>query len=257
MKPGLSRIGGTSLIRWQAALANVFAISVATGGLAAPAGTGLVESAGHVHIAPKEGTENLTLNVTYITAPADGDPVVVIKLENPSGLVTPCLDRATVLATEIYQRARVTLRWTMDETTQGDSTLTLVLTTSTAVPRGLGTDAIGVAPSPGDGTRGTMAYVFLDKVSSFAASHRLALTHLLACVMAHEIGHLLLPPNAHRPDSVMRDRWHPALFPPRAPGILGFLSTRRDYCVFAQVRSDAAGPRTRQRLCRARGACLF
>jgi hypothetical protein len=61
----------------------------------------LVESAGHVHIAPKEGTENLTLNVTYITAPADGDPVVVIKLENPSGLVTPCLDRATVLATEI------------------------------------------------------------------------------------------------------------------------------------------------------------
>jgi hypothetical protein len=214
MKPGLSRIGGTSLIggkpRWPMSLPS---LSRPAAWRRQPEQVWLNPPA--TCISPRRKAQRISRsNVTYITAPADGDPVVVIKLEN-------------------------------------------LLTTSTAVPRGLGTDAIGVAPSPGDGTRGTMAYVFLDKVSSFAASHRLALTHVLACVMAHEIGHLLLPPNAHRPDSVMRDRWHPALFPPRAPGILGFLSTRRDYCVFAQVRSDAAGPRTRQRLCRARGACLF
>ena len=114
------------------------------------------------------------------------------------------------------------LRWTMDETNDADRTLTIVLTTSTAVPPGLGAEAMGVAPTPGDGTRGTMAYIFLDKISSFAASHRLAVAHVVACALAHEIGHLLLPPNAHRPDSVMRDTWHPALFPPRAPGIPGF-----------------------------------
>ena len=34
-----------------------------------PAGTGVVEPGGHVHIARNEGAENLTLNVTYIIPP--------------------------------------------------------------------------------------------------------------------------------------------------------------------------------------------
>ena len=153
---------------------------------------------------------------------SDPDPVIVITVENPSNLEVPALERAQELATGIFERAGVSLRWTPDETTEPDRKLTVVLTMSTAVRPGLGSDAMGVTPSPGDGTRGTMAYVFLDKVRSFAASHRLSVAPVLACALAHEIGHLLLPPNAHRPDSVMRGGWHPALFPPRAPGILGF-----------------------------------
>jgi hypothetical protein len=153
---------------------------------------------------------------------ADPNPVILVQIQNPHGLEAPALDRAQALAREIYTRAGVSLRWTPDETMDPDRTLTVVLTSSTAVPPDLGSDAMGVAPSPGDGTRGTLAYVFLDKVRSFAAAHRLVVAHVLACALAHEIGHLLLPPNAHRPDSVMRDGWHPALFPPRAPGLLGF-----------------------------------
>ena len=152
----------------------------------------------------------------------DANPIVVIELKNPSALATPWLDRARVLVARIYEGAGVSLRWTIDDASGADKTLTIVLTTSSALPRGLGSDAMGVAPSPGDGTRGTTAYVLLDKVSSFAATHRLAVAPVLACALAHEIGHLLLPPNAHRADGVMRDRWHPALFPPRAPGIPGF-----------------------------------
>jgi hypothetical protein len=150
------------------------------------------------------------------------NPVVVVRVEHPNGLEVPRLDRALELATETYDRAGVTLRWAPDKNTMPDRTLTVVLTMSTAMPPGLGLDAMGVAPTPGDGTRGTLAYVFLDKVTSFAASYRLVVAHVLACALSHEIGHLLLPPNAHRPDSVMRDGWHPALFPPRAPGLLGF-----------------------------------
>jgi hypothetical protein len=153
---------------------------------------------------------------------SDPNPVVAITVENPNGLEVPGLPRAQELATEIYNRAGVSLQWASDETMELDRSLTVVLTISTAVPRDLGSDAMGVAPSPGDGTRGTLAYVFLDKVQSFAASHRLSVAPVLACALAHEVGHLLLPPNAHRPDSVMRGAWHAALFPPRAPGILGF-----------------------------------
>jgi hypothetical protein len=153
---------------------------------------------------------------------SDADPIVVVGVENPRGLVTLDVGRAQTLAATIYQKAGVTLRWTFDETTSADRRLTLVLTTSTGAPSGLASEAMGVAPSPGDGTRGTLAYIFIDKVTAFAATHRLAATDVLACALAHEIGHLLLPPNAHRPDSVMRDSWHPALFPPRAPAVLGF-----------------------------------
>jgi hypothetical protein len=153
---------------------------------------------------------------------SEPNPIIAIRVEDPNGLTDPGLVRAQALATDIYQRAGVTLRWTIDETTLADRTLTLVLTTSAAAPSGLASDAMGVAPSPGDATRGTMAYIFIDKVTAFAASHRLAAKDVLACALAHEIGHLLLPLNAHRPDSIMRDSWHPALFPPRAPGLLGF-----------------------------------
>jgi hypothetical protein len=153
---------------------------------------------------------------------SEPNPLVVVQIENPDAIPAPGLDRARELATEMYERAGVTLRWVPKYEDTPDRTLTLVLTTSTAMPPGLGMEAMGVAPTPGDGTRGTLAYVFLDKVTSFATSHRLVVAHVLACALAHEIGHLLLPLNAHRPDSVMRESWDAALFPPRAPGILGF-----------------------------------
>jgi hypothetical protein len=153
---------------------------------------------------------------------AEPDPIIAILVEDPSALAGLGLVRAQELATKIYQQAGVTLRWTLDETTEPDRALTLILTTSATAPPGLTPDSMGVAPSPGDGTRGTTAYVFIDRVTAFAASHRLAAEYVLACALAHEIGHLLLPANAHRPDGIMRGGWHPALFPPRAPGILGF-----------------------------------
>jgi hypothetical protein len=151
----------------------------------------------------------------------DPDPVVVVRVDL-HGLEAPGLDRAQKLATGIYKRAGVTLRWTPDETIEPDKTLTVVLTSSTAVRPGRRSSAMGFAPSPGDGTRGTIAYVFLDTVQSFAARHRLVVMEVLACALAHEIGHLLLPLNAHRPNSVMRERWDPSLFPPRASRLLGF-----------------------------------
>jgi len=152
----------------------------------------------------------------------DPDPIVVVRVENPHGFEAPALVGAQELATEIYERAGVSLRWTLDETIEPDRTLTVVLSSSAAVKSVLRSDAMGVAPRPRDGTPGTRAYVFLDKVQSFAARHRLVVMQVLACVLAHEIGHLLLPLNAHWPNSVMQDRWHPSLFSSGSPRLPGF-----------------------------------
>ena len=84
------------------------------------------------------------------------NPIIAINVEDPNGLAGPGLVRAEELASEIYQQAGVTLRWTVDET-KADTTLTVVITTSVTAPLGLTSDSMGVAPSPGDGTRGTIA----------------------------------------------------------------------------------------------------
>jgi hypothetical protein len=156
-----------------------------------------------------------------VSAPADQDPVIVIRMENAESIDQENLRRAHALATDIYAQAGVSLEWNSGPA-PANRTLTIVLTTTKTAPRGISPESMGVAPSPGDGSRGTKAYIFMDKVAAFTAAHRVAADYVLACAMAHEIGHLLLPPNAHRADGIMQGNWHPALFPPRAPGLPGF-----------------------------------
>ena len=156
---------------------------------------------------------------------AEPNPVVAIRTENASGLAGLAginLARAQELTTDIYARAGVTLQWITDERAPAKRTLTIILTTIATAPPGIAPESMGVAPSPGDGTRGTTAYIFLDKVASFVAANRVAAEYVLACALAHEIGHLLLPPNAHDDSGIMRGSWHPGLFPPKAPGVPGF-----------------------------------
>lgn len=152
----------------------------------------------------------------------DENPVIAITIENPSGLIVSSLAQSQAAVSEIFDRAGITVRWDGAEATAADRALTVILATSRSFAAGLSAEAMGVAPSPGDGTRGTLAYVFVDRSAAFATKYRVAHAHVLACALVHEIGHLLLPPNAHRPDSVMREAWHPSLFPPRSPGLLGF-----------------------------------
>ena len=154
-------------------------------------------------------------------AAGEPNPVIAIRVENARGLDGVNLLKAQQITTEIYERAGVTLDWTSENRTPGRS-LTIVLTTIATAPAGINPESMGVAPSPGDGTRGTTAYIFMDRVMSFVATHRVAGEYVLACALAHEIGHLLLPPNAHSADGIMRGSWHPSLFPPAAPGVPGF-----------------------------------
>ena len=134
----------------------------------------------------------------------------------------PRLEHARSIVSGIYREAGVELEWGNNLEGAANRTLTIVLTTRKEAPAGVRIDATGVAPTPGDGTRGTVAYVFVDAVVEFADAHRVPLAYVLGSAIAHEIGHLLLPPNAHQPGGIMRGSWHPADFPPASPGILGF-----------------------------------
>jgi hypothetical protein len=69
--------------------------------------------------------------------------------------------------------------------------------------------------------RATAAYVFFDRVREFADRGHLDAWIVLGCAIAHELGHLLLPVNAHAADGIMRARWDSHLIG-RAGGFLSF-----------------------------------
>jgi hypothetical protein len=76
------------------------------------------------------------------------------------------------------------------------------MTTRMAPPE----DAIGMAATtPTD--NGRIAYVFYDRLQIDPLQSDDSNVAALAFVMAHEIGHLLLPYGSHSETGVMRGRW--------------------------------------------------
>jgi hypothetical protein len=68
---------------------------------------------------------------------------------------------------------------------------------------------VGVAPQAG-----SWVQVFYGRVAAAVAERPIALSLVLAHVISHELGHLLLPPGYHAPFGIMRravDLEHPAL----------------------------------------------
>ena len=150
-------------------------------------------------------------------------PVVTVRVVDVSGAFNASLVRAQEVATAVFREAGVLLRWVPDATAS-EKPLTLVVSRSNQVDLRFGADAMGTAERPVNGTPSTRAYVFSDRITAFAKKNGVPLGVLLGCIVAHEIGHLLLPPNAHRPRTIMRAEWRRDDFPPRVPAIWGFAS---------------------------------
>ena len=66
--------------------------------------------------------------------------------------------------------------------------------------------AMGVAPRSG-GQIGGLVYVFYSRVDSYARQHAKPVPQVLGHVMAHELGHLLLPYGSHAKSGIMTAAW--------------------------------------------------
>jgi len=72
-----------------------------------------------------------------------------------------------------------------------------------------GGEALGFAlPCPED-LAGCYAEVFYQRISDWASGAEISAYQLLGHAMAHEVGHLLLGPNSHSRDGIMRPQWNP------------------------------------------------
>ena len=172
---------------------------------------------------------------------ADRPPLVAVTLEDPGGGFAKWTAKAQSLVAAIFAEAGVIVTWRAADVALADRTLAVTITAATAWTGAA--DAMGVAPSPGDGTRGQQAYVFGDRMRAFADRHMVPLAYVLACAVAHELGHLLLPANAHENGGIMSGSWNPRLFPPKSPGIQGFSAAQARLLRLRSRRAAAAIPR--------------
>jgi hypothetical protein len=128
---------------------------------------------------------------------------VTVAIYDSAALPPPVLERAKGVATEIYRRIGVSVTWLA-----GPQVAAAVPTTA-ACPdsptplihlRLLGRSANPHRPTGDLGfaaSGGTLASVLVEPVAYVAKRKNLEVGDLLGVVIAHEIGHLVLPPDSH------------------------------------------------------------
>jgi predicted Zn-dependent protease len=108
------------------------------------------------------------------------------------------LDKATRIVDAVYRDAGVVLEWT-DDCGAGARVLEVHLVAHDATDGTISTITLGFAEP-----ESTVATVLYDRVEFFAQRYRVRREVLLGYGIAHEIGHLLLPPHSHSDTGVMR-----------------------------------------------------
>src|SRR5580693_5762083 len=159
-------------------------------------------------------------------------PEVSISVHDYAGVSAPLLAAAEDQAREIFRRAGLETVWLNcspklekhePESCYFADATHLTLKISPHAMNAQVRDRIDVLGTsyPDEKGAGYFAYVFYDRVRELA--ERRTLGHgLLADVMAHEIGHLLLGSNSHSRSGIMCGRWEAEQLRSVAEGLMSF-----------------------------------
>ena len=129
--------------------------------------------------------------------PRDPPPTIFLFLINEAGVPQAVLASAQAEATRIYEAIGVKLVWSDDVATNHHFVLKLIA----EPPAGASVDRRAMGGAPGTKhARGTLAYAYYRRVERLAHNSETDVAQILGPVMAHELGHLLLP---HGSDSVV------------------------------------------------------
>jgi len=158
-----------------------------------------------------------------------------IHLQNQVDAAAVALSSAAPRLEAIYRAVGLRAVWVETPLAgNGDAFgVMVVLTTARLSKQGAEQNVLGVAPESA-ARCGRVAYVFWDRVADYAVGRRQDVAVVLAMVIAHEIGHLLLPAGSHTMVGVMRAEWRDDDFAYAKSGRLGF--------------SKAEGARMRERI---------
>ena len=135
---------------------------------------------------------------------------IAVHIEDHAGLDRDGLYTAQKLVSEVYEAIGIDLVWVdrqgATESGRSESRSVRVLLLSPAMAarkirlEGIKPGVLGQASPAAD-----RAYVFADQVKIFADQYSRDFSSTLGLVVAHEVGHLLLPANSHSDQGIMRD----------------------------------------------------
>jgi hypothetical protein len=135
------------------------------------------------------------------------DVNVVVRIDNYAAVPAGILKFAEARSAEIYEQIGVRLTWTDGQDAIRDNRLlpyTLVLLTpqeaeQKAAREGVTDGVVGAAAMVA-----RRAYVYYERVLTMSLPPDRDVVTLLGDVMAHELGHLMLPPQSHAQTGIMR-----------------------------------------------------
>lgn len=141
-------------------------------------------------------------------------PAIRLQMDDDAEVPVAILKKSQDEVARIFGAVGVGVEWT-----ETAPSLTVRIVTSALAYAGRHSSVMGVAlrrPS------GATAQIFLKQVQDFARTYDGDVSILLAYVIAHEIGHLLLPRMPHSPTGLMKGDWDRTLVREAAAGSLTF-----------------------------------
>ena len=154
------------------------------------AGLGLCAAILNCNSATAETIERLTLEVLIV------DDV---------GVSAETLRQARLEAGRIFEQLGIGIVWMDNEMPQGRY-LVIKIISKPVSQKSKNPDVLGVAAGSAEGIP-TLAWLFYDRIEKLHHKVRLDITTLLGHVMAHEMGHLLLPYGSHTATGLMKGDW--------------------------------------------------
>ena len=137
-------------------------------------------------------------------AAAAGHPLTIdLQMRNAARVPAHVLEESQDEVTRIFARAGIAVRWTETAPQFTVQIVTQVLGFDRAA-----SPVLGVALRKGSDCT---VQVFFRQVQDFSRAYHVDLSRMLAYVIAHEIGHLLLPGYKHSPTGVMQADWDKAV----------------------------------------------
>jgi len=154
------------------------------------------------------------------SASADAEQTITVQIHDYSHVPAESLSSATAIVTRMYEDIGVRIKWRGvvrwegrrpryedGDTSRKAAQVTVIILNPKMALRGqVAPDVLGFAAVPDEGM-GAIAYAIYDRVRSVALEVPTSDGTLLGFVMAHEIGHLMLPRGSHSHGGLMKGDW--------------------------------------------------
>ena len=141
-------------------------------------------------------------------------PAIHLQMDNDADVPAAILEKSQDTVARIFADAGLGVEWT-----EAGPRFTVQIVTSVLGYGRASSLVMGVAlRKPG----GATAQIFFKQVQHVARIYRVDVSTLLAYVIAHEIGHLLLPAMPHSATGLMQADWDRVLISGATTGLLRF-----------------------------------